>query len=76
MQTDRIRFKIRDDFSGIKSYSGKINGQWVLFTYDAKSNMLEYVFDEYMKRQNVNKVEIEIVDQKLNVAFYSTTFRL
>ncbi len=32
-----VRFKIRDNLSGIKSYEANINGKWLLMHYDAKS---------------------------------------
>jgi hypothetical protein len=32
-----VRFKIRDELSGISSYEATINGQWLLMHYDAKS---------------------------------------
>ena len=40
-----ICFNIRDELSGIKSYEGKIDGNWVLFEFDAKKNLLVYTFD-------------------------------
>ncbi|NNF03833.1 MAG: hypothetical protein HKN17_05140 [Rhodothermales bacterium] len=41
-----IRVRVRDDFSGIDSYSGYIDGEWVLFEYDAKYGLLTHTFDE------------------------------
>lgn len=41
----KISFKLADDLSGIDSYRGEIDGQWVLFEYDAKNALLEYSFD-------------------------------
>lgn len=32
-----VRFKIRDNLSGIASYEANINGQWLLMHYDSKS---------------------------------------
>jgi hypothetical protein len=45
-----IRVNITDNFSGIKSYAGYIDDKWVLFEYDAKSNLLVYQFDEKCPR--------------------------
>ena len=36
----RVRFKITDDLSGIKSYEINIDEQWELAEYDPKNNML------------------------------------
>lgn len=41
-----IRVHISDAMSGVKSYNGFIDNKWVLFEYDAKSNLLFYQFDE------------------------------
>lgn len=46
MSQSQIEFKISDDLAGIKSYRGEINGQWVLFEYDRKRNLLYHKFDE------------------------------
>ena len=35
-----IRFTISDDFSGIASYRGEIDGEWVLFEWDPKNRLL------------------------------------
>ncbi len=32
-----VRFKIKDDLSGINSYTANINGNWLLMHYDAKT---------------------------------------
>ncbi|MDI9522284.1 MAG: M23 family peptidase, partial [Bacteroidota bacterium] len=41
----RIRIRLRDDKSGIASFRGEINGQFVLFTHDSKSTVYTYRFD-------------------------------
>lgn len=35
-----VRFKIRDNLSGIAKYEAKLNGKWLLLNYDAKSNII------------------------------------
>ncbi len=40
-----ITMKISDDLSGIKSYRGTIDGEWVLMDYDAKTSRLIHTFD-------------------------------
>ncbi len=35
-----LKFKIYDDFSGIHSYNGYLNGKWTLFSYDPKTQTL------------------------------------
>lgn len=42
----RIRIRLSDDKSGIKSFRGEINGKFILFTHDMKSTVYTYVFDD------------------------------
>jgi len=70
-----IRFKITDDFSGIGTYNGWINGQWVLFEYDAKNALIFYDFDaEHLKNNTTHTLELKVSDSKGNMAEYKTTF--
>lgn len=41
-----IILKIRDNLSGIGSYSATVDGQWILMEYDAKKDLLVHYFDE------------------------------
>jgi hypothetical protein len=45
-----ILVKITDNFSGIDTYNGYIDNQWVNFYYDAKNDVIEYKFDEYCSK--------------------------
>lgn len=62
-----IRIKITDDLTGIVSYTGTLNGQWILMDYDAKANLLEYTFDEQMKSGN-NTFVLKVTDAVGNVS--------
>ncbi len=42
----RIRIRLTDNFSGVTSFRGEINGKFVLFTHDSKSSIFSYVFDD------------------------------
>jgi hypothetical protein len=73
-----IRFSIQDKESGIKKYRGTINGKWVLFEYEYKSNQIHYQFDDFYIRSSKNDVEIMVEDMvgnitKLNSTFYKKT---
>jgi murein DD-endopeptidase MepM/ murein hydrolase activator NlpD len=51
---DSFMFQISDESSGIKSYKGTLNGEWILMDYDAKNNLLKYEFDDRLKKgQNI-----------------------
>ena len=71
----QIRFKIKDDLSGINTYRGTIDGKWALFEYDAKNNLLSYTFDK--SRFEFNKqhqLVLEVSDIKNNTTLYEATF--
>lgn len=68
-----IRFKIWDNLSGIKSYSGRINGNWVLMEYDAKTGLLIYYFDSNLKKGS-NQFELKVVDRKNNFSVFKAKF--
>ena len=42
LNLDELRFTIYDDFSGISSYRGEIDGKWALFEWDPKNRLLLY----------------------------------
>lgn len=72
---NKIQFKISDNLSGIETFRGTIDGQWVLFEYDLKNNLLSYVFDK--KRFQFNKkhtLNLEVTDYKANRSTYKTNF--
>ena len=70
-----IRFTIKDDFSGISSYNGWIDGQWALFEYDAKNNLLYYNFDaDRLTKNTQHTLELKVTDGKGNTAEYKAAF--
>lgn len=38
--SDQMKFRIYDELSGIKSYEGRINNDWILFEYDNKNDVI------------------------------------
>ncbi len=74
MEKDRIRFRIKDDLSGIKSYTGTIDNEWVLFEYDPKNDMVTYRFDENLRKGKKHLLHFEVSDQKGNIRDYNARF--
>jgi hypothetical protein len=74
-ETSRIRFRISDDLSGIKNYTGTLDGKWALFEYDAKSNLITHYFDaqrfELGKR---HAFVLKVTDNKGNESRYEASF--
>ena len=62
----RIAFKITDDLSGIADWKGTIDGQFVLFEYDAKYNSLFYVFDPKRMNKGSGKLTLWVKDSAGN----------
>lgn len=73
-EAKRIRFKIEDELSGIKSYIGTIDNKWILLEYDAKRSLLYYNFDEHVKKGKKHKLQLIVKDQKENINTYNATF--
>ncbi|MGQ7869176.1 M23 family metallopeptidase [Sunxiuqinia sp. sy24] len=74
-ERNRIRFKISDDFSGIDSYRGQIDGQWVLFEYDAKNALITYHLDkDRFQFGKQHTLKLTVTDNKGNETEYQATF--
>jgi len=72
--TNEIRITIVDNLSGINTYRGTIDNRWVLFEYDAKSNVLTYTFDERIKSGN-HTLRLEVTDNTDNKSNLEVTFK-
>ncbi len=46
IQQKRIRIRLSDSKSGISTFKGEINGKFVLFKHDMKSDIYTYTFDD------------------------------
>lgn len=66
--------KITDDLSGIGTYKGSINGQWVLLEYEPKNNTLTHHFDKHSKEPGAKEFKLEVKDERGNVANWSMGF--
>ena len=70
-----IRFRVNDQQSGVRSYEGYIDNHWVLFEYDLKNDLVFYQFDpKRLKRGKYHELELYIIDNKDNIAYYYTEF--
>lgn len=70
-----VTFIIRDDCSGIESYRGTIDGQWVLITYDQKNRRLSCMLDsKVIQKGKRHEMELEVSDAKNNVNRFTASF--
>ena len=69
-----IQFTINDSLSGIKSYNGYLNGNWVLFEYDNKTRKITHKFDNALLAEGANDLKIEVIDNVGNSVIFETHF--
>ncbi|RYE57949.1 MAG: M23 family metallopeptidase [Sphingobacteriales bacterium] len=72
-QAGRISFRISDNLSGIKSFNGYIDGQWILMEFDAKTASLWHIFDNKISKGQ-HTFELIVEDMKANAKKYVVTF--
>jgi murein DD-endopeptidase MepM/ murein hydrolase activator NlpD len=71
--TPKIILKLSDNLSGIKTFRGTIDGQWVLFEYDLKTATLSHTFEESLG-PGKHLFQFTATDMKLNTRTYNATF--
>jgi hypothetical protein len=70
-----IKIKITDELSGIKSYEPLIDGEWALFEYDQKNNMLTCNFDsKRIQKGSKHNLTLKVSDNKDNLSIYKCEF--
>jgi hypothetical protein len=71
--SSKMQFKIGDNLSGIKSYNGYIDGEWVLMEMDGKTKILTHKFDEKTGFGKHN-FKLVVTDKQDNIKEYYSTF--
>ena len=69
-----LRFKISDDYSGLKKFRGEINGRWILLEHEPKNNSLIYDFGDLEFEEALHKLTIEAEDQVGNKTVFKRDF--
>ena len=67
----RIAFKITDDLSGIDFYQGRLDGNFVLFEYDAKSHLLFCKYDATRMKRGKQTLTLTVRDGAKNETIVS-----
>ena len=70
----KINIRISDDLSGISSYRGEIDGQYVLFEYDSKNALLTYTFDAERLPPGAHRLVLTVTDRCGNKSEYEHRF--
>lgn len=70
-----IYFTVKDECSGIGSYSVLIDGNWILGVYDAKRSRITCRLDpKRISRGIQHQVMVKVVDNKDNITEFNTAF--
>ena len=67
-----LRLRLKDDLSGIKKYSSYFNGNWALFEYEPKSNMIFHNLSDGIIKKGENELIIKYEDGVGNKGVYQT----
>ena len=70
----KIQLTISDTGSGIKSYNGYLNGNWILFEYDTKTRKITHYFDDALVAEGANDLKVVVTDQVGNSTTFETRF--
>ena len=71
---DAIQLQISDLGSGIKTYNGFLNGQWVLFEYDNKTRTITHYFNDDFLLNGTNELKVIVTDAMGNSTTFETHF--
>jgi len=68
-----IRFRISDGETGVRTYDGYVDGKWVLFSFDAKTGMMVYEFDDQVG-SGEHELQVRVTDGVGNSSVYEASF--
>lgn len=71
---DTIQLQISDSGSGIKTYNGYLNGKWVLFEYDNKTDSITHYFNDDLVLNGANELKVIVTDAMGNSTTFETRF--
>jgi hypothetical protein len=69
-----IQLTISDSLSGIKSYDGYLNGNWILFEYDNKTKRITHDFSHGIVAEGANELKVVVIDNVGNSTTFETHF--
>lgn len=69
-----LSLKIVDDLSGIDTYNAYLNGEWILMSYEYKTNTITYNFDDKILDKKECNLKVVVTDNVGNSKTYETTF--
>lgn len=76
IQKGKFTFKITDNLSGIEQFTGRIDGNFVLFELDGKTATLSHKFDRRKYTAGFHTLELTVSDACGNTSVYNYSFNL
>ena len=73
MKSSTLKMTIKDEESGVKTYSATINDEWVLMEYEPKSNKLTHYFKKDLKAGK-HIFKLVVYDSVNNATEYQAVF--
>lgn len=71
---DFLKLRIKDQESGISSYRGTINGEFIVLEYDYKTGIIKYDFRDKTFEDSKHNLKVIVVDNVGNSTTYESTF--
>lgn len=71
---ETLEIKISDNESGIKSYRGEIDGEWILMEYNVKNGLLTYNFNDKAFTTAKHHLKVIVTDNVGNTNTINATF--
>lgn len=69
-----LQLSINDSGSGIKSYNGYLNGNWIFFEYDYKTRRITHHFSDGIVAEGANDLKVVLTDNVGNSTTFETRF--
>ncbi len=69
-----LSLEITDDLSGIYSYKGTLNGEWILMEYEPKNKTITYNFDDKILNKTQCDLKVVVTDNVGNATTFEQTF--
>jgi murein DD-endopeptidase MepM/ murein hydrolase activator NlpD len=69
-----FNLRIADNLSGISSWRGTLNDEWILLEYEPKTKTLSHAFDEHSEGAGKMEFKLNVVDERGNTSSYRSEF--
>ncbi|RNC89571.1 MAG: M23 family metallopeptidase [Allomuricauda sp.] len=69
-----LSLQISDDLSGIDTYTGTLNGEWILLEYEPKTKTITYNFDDRIADKTQCDLKVTVTDNVGNSSTFESTF--